>query len=312
MNRVYSTAAIVAAIVLSGSAAQAASKTFVRAGGTDSGACPATTPCASLSYAYDQTTAGGELFCLSAGGYGPLYISKSITVDCRGTGGTPGWGLNTGFIDINTAPSDRVVLRGLEFQSTTGAGSNFAGSGTLILDQVRIGGDGTNGNSALSVEPNGPAKIVVVDSLFINGGGNSSGAGIRIFPQAGGTAQVTLNRVTASGNAFGIAIDGSSSTGGINVTISDSVMASNANDGIVATSSAGTAPIGVLLSNVRSTNNGYGVRSIGSNVTVRVDNSRIAGNGVGISGGGALLSAGNNIVEANGTNGAFTGAINFK
>jgi hypothetical protein len=55
-------------------------------------------------------------------------------------------------------------------------------------------------------------------------------------------------------------------------------------------------------------NNPIGIRSLGPNVTVRVDGSSVLGNSTGLSfsGGGALLSAGNNMVQANGINGSFS------
>jgi hypothetical protein len=147
-----------------------------------------------------------------------------------------------------------------------------------------------------------------------NNGTGSTGGGIVINPQPGGSAQVVLNRVSVDKNIFGIVADGSGSTGGINMTITDSVSSGNLNDGIIATTSSGHAPIGVLVTNSKSANNGFGIRSLGPGVTVRVDGSKVVGNstGLGLSGGGALLSAGNNIVEANAVNGAFSGAITFK
>jgi hypothetical protein len=125
---------------------------------------------------------------------------------------------------------------------------------------------------------------------------------------------VTLERVNISANTFGVAADGSDSTGGINMTIADSVLASNVNDGLVATTSSGGAPIGVLVSNTKLTNNGFGIRSIGQNVTIRVDGSKVAGNGTGVSAlsGGALLTFGNNVLQANGSNGAFSGPIGLQ
>jgi hypothetical protein len=49
-------------------------------------------------------------------------------------------------------------------------------------------------------------------------------------------------------------------------------------------------------------------------VTVRVDGSGIIGNGTGlsVSGGGALLTFGNNAVRANGTDGAFSGPVGLQ
>ena len=132
-----------------------------------------------------------------------------------------------------------------------------------------------------------------------------------IRPGAGGTGQVVLDRVNAAGNVFGIAVDGSTSTGGINMTIADSFSSGNSQDGIVATTSGGGAPIGVMVKNTKSLNNGFGIRSLGPNVTVRVSNSAVIGNVTGLASGsgGALLSFGNNEVRANGADGAFSGSV---
>jgi hypothetical protein len=155
--------------------------------------------------------------------------------------------------------------------------------------------------------------LVISDSTFAMSGNSdgASGAGIQIAPLGSGSAQVTLQRVNVSGNVFGVAADGNSSTGGINMTIADSVLASNKADGLVATTLAGHAPIGVTVANTTAANNNIGFRAIGPNVTVRLEHSRAIGNGTGLAaiGGGVLLSAGNNVVQANGSNGAFTGAV---
>lgn len=124
--------------------------------------------------------------------------------------------------------------------------------------------------------------------------------------------RVNLERVIVNGNAFGVAVDNSNSTAGINTTIADSMIGSNVQDGIVATTSASGAPIGIFVINAKSVNNTFGIGSIGSNVTVRVEDSKIIGNVTGLAGGGALLSAGNNIVRANTTDGAFTGSFGFQ
>ena len=157
------------------------------------------------------------------------------------------------------------------------------------------------------------AQLAVTDSLFTNNG-SGTGGGIVIVPQPGGTAQAVLSRVTVEKNAFGIAVDGSQSTGGINLTIADSVITGNSQDGIVATTSAGHAPIGVLVTGTKSANNAFGIRAIGPNVTVRVGDSTITGNGTGLAftSGGALLSYGTNKVQANGTNGAFSGSVGLQ
>jgi hypothetical protein len=123
-----------------------------------------------------------------------------------------------------------------------------------------------------------------------------------------------LERVTASHNRFGVAVDGSQSMPGINLTIRDSTLSANEADGLVVVTTSGKAPIQVSVSNTASTNNGVGIRSIGPNVRVRVKNSEITGNTTGLSAlsGGVLLSGGVNTVEANTTDGAFTGSYALK
>jgi hypothetical protein len=98
------------------------------------------------------------------------------------------------------------------------------------------------------------------------------------------------------------------------MTIADSMVGGNSQDGIIATTPGGGAPIGVYVKNTKSVNNAIGIRSIGPNVTVRVDGSGVIGNGTGFAAlsGGALLTFGNNAVRANGTDGAFSGPVGLQ
>jgi hypothetical protein len=191
-----------------------------------------------------------------------------------------------------------VTLEGLHFG---GAGIQFDSGGHLHVVRCSITNGSVPGDAGIKFSPNSASKLNVTDTVITNMG-SGTGGGIVINPQSGGTAEVALERVTVNGNAFGIAADGSNSTGGINMTIADSMIAGNAQDRIIATTPGGGAPIGILVTNTKSVNNGFGIRSIGPNVTVRVDNSKIIGNSTGLSfsGGGALLTSGNNAVRTNG------------
>ena len=272
---------------------------WVATTGSDSNDCYLTTPCRSFSHVLTKTATNGVITCLDSGTFGGLAVNRSLTINCNGGKADSG-------ITVTTAATDRVVLTG--FVQAAEGPIVFNGAGSLIVDGVTVNRAAAGG---LQFTPNGPGKLVVSNSRFLNAGNGTTGAGILVKPAAGGSAQVTLNGLTVSGNTFGIAVDGTGSTAGINVTIRDSVLGSNTNGGVIATTPGGGAPIGVLLAGSASTNNGYGVRSIGSNVTVRVDDSRIAGNGTALAAlsGGVLLSARNNLVQANGAHGAFTGSV---
>jgi hypothetical protein len=117
----------------------------------------------------------------------------------------------------------------------------------------------------------------VTDKVVRNNGNTSTGGGVVINFQSGGSAQVVLNRTSVDKNVFGIVADGTGSTGGINMTVNDSVSSGNSLHGIIATTPSGGAPIGVYVKNTRSANNGLGIRSLGPNVTARVDASSIIG-----------------------------------
>src|SRR5262245_16596721 len=60
-------------------------RTWVASNGTNNVTCSRTTPCQTFDQAHTATTAGGEINCVDAGNYGPLTITKSITIACDNT-----------------------------------------------------------------------------------------------------------------------------------------------------------------------------------------------------------------------------------
>jgi hypothetical protein len=270
--------------------------------------CTFAAPCGDFFHAQAATNDGGEIHCLDSGFVPAENIPKSVTIDCAG------FATVTNFITVN-GPGIVVTIRNLTFNGTYGVpfGINFENGAALFVENCVI----ENYNVDLSYvgirfRPSAPgSKLVVTETMVRNNGKGSTGGGIVVNPQPGGSAQVVLNRVSVHKNIFGIVADGTGSTAGINMTITDSVSSSNLNDGIIATTPAGGAPIGVYVKNTRLANNGVGIRSIGTNVTVRVDGSSVIGNSTGLAhlNAGALLTAGNSMVRANGVDGAFTGSV---
>jgi hypothetical protein len=244
-------------------------------------ACTRTAPCSTFEAAFLVTNAGGVISVLDPGDYGGLNITKSLTIRAEGvdageTSAATGAGV---WIGVQAGASDVVTLEGLHLNGD--GGINFVSGRHLHVVRCVITNETFPGTPGIKFQPNSASKLSVTDTVISNMG-SGTGGGIIINPQSGGTAQVNLKRVTVNGNAFGIAADGSNSTGGINMTIADSMIGGNSQDGIIATTPSGGAPIGVMVTNTESVNNAIGIRSIGPNVTVRVENSKVIGNGTGV------------------------------
>ena len=290
----------------------AAIQTWVASTGSGN-TCSLAAPCNSLRIAYDATDQGGVINLLDSGNFGVVQISRSITL--RAVGVDAGATINdqgdesSTWITVSAGAADVVTLEGLHLNGDGGV-DFLSGKQLNVIKCVITNASGDVMNAGIRFEPTSVSKLSVTDTVITNMG-SGTGGGIIVNPQGSGGAQVALERVTINGNAFGIAADGSSSTGGINMTIADSMIANNARDGIIATTSSGGAPIGVYVKDTKSVNNAFGIRSAGTNVTVRVDGSSVIGNvtGLSFSGGGVLATYGNNAVNANAANGAFSGSI---
>lgn len=278
--------------------------------GTGTGtSCTRTAPCGSLAEALATTAPGGVISILD--GYlnqeRPL-ITKAMTIRAEGVDGGISFGGFTGGagIVIRAGAADVVTLVGLQMN---GGGIDFNSGGHLHVVDCRINNATLDGTVGIRFAPDAASKLSVTDTVISNIGA-STGGGIVVKPQGAGSARVNLERVTINGNATGIAVDGSTSSAGINMTIRDSMIGGNQQDGLIATTSKDGAPIDVALSNSATVNNGTGIHAIGPKTTVRVRNSEIIGNSLGLSSddAGSLLTGRGNTVEANVANGNFTDA----
>lgn len=298
--------AMMLVVLLAAAPAQALNdKSFVSStgGGTT---CTFAAPCGNFNDAHSATRAGGEIGCLDSGFFGGAIIAKSITIDCAGTSA------QSGNYIVNVAGAV-LTIRNLAIFGfgNTGIGIDVQVGAAVLVENCTI----RDSSIGISFAPTAPgSQLIVTDTIIQNSGSGSSGGGIVINPQSGGNATILLERVTIAKNVYGISVDGSNSTAGINLTVANSDIQGNSQNGILAFTPSGGAPIGVLVDNTRVINNNLGIRSTGSGVTVRVNNSKLTGNGSALTFnlGGALLSAGNNVVEANGVNGVFSGSLTLK
>src|SRR5262249_43554346 len=143
-------------------------------------------------------------------------------------------------------------------------------------------------------------------------GSTASSGGIAIRPLSAGSAKAVLDRVHVENNVIGLLVDGTAATGnGAQVLIRESIASGNASDGFRALSVSGQAPAFIFIEHSSAANNGgTGIKAEGPRATILLNDNTITKNGTGIgaTGGGQLISYGNNKNNNNlGLEGAPTG-----
>lgn len=300
-------------------AAAQATRTWVSGVGDDANPCSRTAPCKTFAGAISKTAAGGEINCLDPAGFGAVTITKSITIDCTGTlGGV--LASSTSGIVVNGAGAN-VVLRGLEINGGPTAspgtfGVRFLQGNSLAILESHIANfraAGATTGFGISFAPNTAARLYVHDVTIINNGSGATGGGVQIKPTATGTTNVVFENVRILNNANNaIAID---TTGLPSVAVAamlNDVQLTGSTNGLSITAPAGGGVGSVVLTrSLVEQNSGNGIGLTGPGANVSVSASTITGNGTGVfvSGGGFAGSYGDNLLDGNAVNGAFTGAV---
>jgi hypothetical protein len=310
-------------VILLASGAAAQQRTFVSGLGSDSNPCNRTAPCRNFAQAISQTNSGGEVIALDSAGYGAISITKPVSI-ISPPGVYAGISVFSGDgIAVNAGASDTVILRGLTVnnQGSTGSGIVFNSGGALHVESCAVNGFSTINSGGLKflspgslevkdsnmrgdyfgllIQPSSGIARATIDQLRLEGGhvgllaregsvvtvrnsvaSANSADGFAAFSNTAGSVRLTLEACESSNNDFGIDA-GSASTGPTEVDIEGCLVTGSTNQGIFA----------------QSTSTGI--------ATVRVSNSTVIGNGIGIQNFGSpaiLLSRGNNTVEGNTTN----------
>jgi hypothetical protein len=195
---------LAAAAALLPAAAQAqATRTFVSGGddGDDTFVCSRSEPCRTFAGAIIKTAAKGEINVLSPGGFGPVTITKGITIDA-----TPFIGgvlTNTGnAINVNAGATDEVVLRGLDLNGlcTAASGIRFNSGRALIIENTTFRGFAT---ASIQLTPTTTAPTVLIDNVSISNGCDATpGNGIDAAPT--GTLDVAVRDSTIMNSATGV------------------------------------------------------------------------------------------------------------
>jgi len=299
---------VVVGALLTAEAALAANETWVSSTGNDAGSCALTAPCRTFAFAAGKTNNGGTINVLTAGSYGPLTITKAVSIIADGVQAVIDTAGAGAAIRIQAGSNHVVVLRGLTIQGVAGnTGITFASGGGVQIQKTAINGGAIGINFAPSA---GVPELSVSDTTIAN----ASSVGLAVLPTGSGGARALIERVRVENSkSDGIQILSINSSGSINTTLRDCVSSGNAGTGIAAGAFASN-PTQVMVDRCALSNNNIGIDSQGPGTTVRIGDSVVAGNGVGLNSGfGAVLASyGTNKVNGNGTDGAPTTTISPK
>jgi hypothetical protein len=296
--------------IFSASAPSPSSRTWVSAAlGNDANPCTRMSPCLTFVAALVQTTAGGEIDVLDPGDFGPVTITKAISIysDEIGEAGIQ-IATGTSGIVISAGANDTVGLRGLVPDGTGASGTSgivFNSGASLHIQNCLIRGFSTSG---ITFSPGSGSvtttKMAIRDATIIN-----NSVGMLIKPSSGVAAAISLDGVHIdTNNGGGLRVDGTGGTGAINLAIADSSVSFNAGNGINAVSGPGNVSVDIRRV-VVAANGSSGIQanqSKGGIASVTVGSAVIYGNTVALEaiGGASLLTYANNHVTGNATNGS--------
>jgi hypothetical protein len=272
--------------------AWAAPTTFVSGKGNNTNACSLTAPCRTFAKAVSKTDSGGEVVVLNSAEYGPVTITKSISIIAPQGVYAAINVLSGNGITINAGTSI-VALKGLSIISQGGDnGIQSNAVGTLLVENCSV--SGFIGYGIVHLAPD--SNLIVRDSALQNNHtgieiDNISGTvkaaidrtkidsnyyGFNLYPTGSGTARATVSNSTASNCGYGFQNLYSSQTSQLNL---ESCIVSN-NIGIGVTMDNYNPSSYTAISNCTITNNYYGVYR-GNSTFYTMSNNKIIGNYTG-------------------------------
>jgi hypothetical protein len=249
-------------------------------------------PCRTFQEALAVTAAGGVIDALTPGDYGPLAITKPISIQGHGFASiTPSTGANA--VTINASGGD-VNLNGLLIE---GAGGGADGILVTTAQAVTIANCVVRNFAHNGIEDEAQSFLVIVNTIASDNGNGNSFSGIYIHNAVSTLA--TLTGVTATGNgANGIVAGGA----GPSVTIFSSNASNNVSDGILAQNSASV----VVRDTVAANNETAGFEAASSGQLTLAHSVSHDNNGMGIYvNAGTVYSYGDNHIT-DGVSGATT------
>jgi hypothetical protein len=282
-----------------------ATHTFVSANGNDLDPCSRTAPCATFAGALSKTFINGEINCLDPGGYGAVTITKSISINCKGTYGSILANGVTGItVNIPSSANDphrSVRIRGLSINGTgasgtigtrTGIDGILVLAGTSLFVEDTVIGEFTE--QGIQVRTSAAFNLSL-DRVMIR---NTNVSGITLST-SGGQVVASFNKVRIHGTPTALQLAGS-----VRANIRDVTMAHNTT-GVATTGSTNIVNAEKIMVSFATT--GLQANLTG---TIRVANSVITQNSTGLNAnGGSMTSMSNNSVTGNTADGTFTTTV---
>jgi hypothetical protein len=292
--------------------------------GDDVNPCSRTAPCKTFAGAISKTAAGGEINCLDPGGFGAVTIIKSMTIDCHYTEGGALAGGN-GIVVNMPAQTDVTVIRGLDIFGVNppSNGIRFINQGSLHIQDTVIRRFNAASSFGVSFAPStGLGQLYMTNVTVTQNGNGATGGGINLQPSgAAGFARASLRDVRVDGNAnAGIFVNTTGNVGGLGVAvhIDNSRIAGTTGTALHLLQPGGVGGIfGIITNSTISYNTGAGILSngvtnfIAGNNTI-TGNATSAGSGIQLLNAGRVDSYGDNRLDLNGTNGAFSAPVVLK
>jgi nitrous oxidase accessory protein NosD len=296
--------AFCASFVVCASAVAQNTRSAVSVTGNDANVCTVPSPCRTFGKAVSVTNSGGEVIALDSGGYGRFTIDRAVTVRpvpgaYAGLAPTSGDGIN-----VSAGPNDDVILRGITINGLGGdLGILFSAGRSLHVESCSIDHMPT-GIADVSAGP-----LFVSDTSITN----STSTGILV---GNGSVSDPVVFATISSSHLDRCGAGVSVYHNGRATITNTVFSGNS-DGLEVFSLLGTLTADAVIENsIISGSSSYGIISAANNggtAMTRVSNCTIAHNLTGVSTfssqNAPVLSRQNNTLQANDTNGTFTGTF---
>lgn len=301
----------------------AGQRSFVSGSGADTGGCTLTAPCRSFGYAIGQTNAEGEVIVLDSAGYGPVTITKSVTIAAP-PGVYAGISVFSGNgVTVNAGALASVVLRGLALNSQGGAnGIVIQNTGATHVEACLV----TGFVRGILYNVTAGSRVIVAETVFRDNARGIDATG----PATNGRLEVVRSRFHGNSSA------GLKLANVRRALVVDSYFGSNDNGINIENTAAGTANTNLAVERTAFLDNLHGLFAVdfGAHVAiVNLANSTIAGNNVGVqasgngyimiagtqitgndfgidkAGTGLITTLGTNMLYSNTTNGTFTGSL---